>query len=97
MADNDKDTKDTSGRQTKDAQPDYNKVIPHQPTGTTVGDSMQLIATWERLVVALYLMMATWAAESRQVAQTRAAARLKVVELAVVALQVPVRRRTVVG
>jgi len=40
MADNDKDTKDTSGRQTEDAQPDYNKVIPHQPTGTTVGDSM---------------------------------------------------------
>ena len=40
MADNDKDTEDTSGGQTEGAQPDYNKVMPHQPTGTTVGDSM---------------------------------------------------------
>ncbi|MGI9057207.1 MAG: hypothetical protein ACR2H5_01370 [Ktedonobacteraceae bacterium] len=40
MADNDKDTKDTGSRQTEDAQPDYNKVIPQQPAGTTVGDGM---------------------------------------------------------
>jgi hypothetical protein len=38
MADNDKDTKDTSARQTEDAQPDYDKMMPQQPTGTTVGD-----------------------------------------------------------